>query len=66
MYPVIASAGWYNNPAPNPATATASSGWKEYGNKDVFGKAITGHSHCKYLSEAESQAFASKSAVLGY
>lgn len=27
----VTTAGWYHNPLPNPATATATCGWKEYG-----------------------------------
>jgi pectin methylesterase-like acyl-CoA thioesterase len=37
----IASVGWAptstGNPAPNPATATATSGWREYGSMDMSG-----------------------------
>jgi pectin methylesterase-like acyl-CoA thioesterase len=37
----ISAAGWYNSPAPNPATATATSGWKEYGSKDMAGAPLS-------------------------
>ena len=67
MSPVIAAAGWYGNPAPNPATPTATSGWKEYGSKNASGAALSGHSsNGKYLSADEAAAFSSKSAVLGW
>jgi pectin methylesterase-like acyl-CoA thioesterase len=65
MAPVISGTGWYASPAPNPSSASASSGWKEYGSKDLSGKAMSSHSHCKYLSDAEAAAFSSKAAVLG-
>ncbi len=65
MAPVISGTGWYASPAPNPSSASATSGWKEYGSKDLSGKAISSHSHCKYLSDAEASAFSSKAAVLG-
>ena len=56
--PVIAPAGWYTNPAPNPAVPTATSGWKEYGSVDAAGHPVTGHnSYGKILTEEEAQAF---------
>ncbi|MDR2361917.1 MAG: Ig-like domain-containing protein [Prevotellaceae bacterium] len=36
----IATAGWYNSPAPNPTAASASAGWKEYGSMDLNGAAL--------------------------
>ena len=69
MADVFAPAGWYTDPAPNPASATASSGWKEYGSKDASGNALslTGRASCaKVLTEAEAAAYASRSAVLGW
>lgn len=55
---VIAPAGWYANPAPNPAVPTATSGWKEYGSVDAAGHPVTGHNNYgKYLTEEEAQAF---------
>lgn len=67
MSPVIASAGWYTNPSPNPASPTATSGWKEYGSKDASGAALTGHnSKGKYLTADEAKAFSSKESVLGW
>ena len=67
MSPVIAAGGWYSNPAPNPASPTATSGWKEYGSKNASGAALTGHnSYGKYLTADEAKAFSSKEAVLGW
>ena len=37
MSDVIASSGWYSKPAPNPASASAAMGWKEYGSTDNEG-----------------------------
>jgi pectate lyase len=40
----IAPVGWAaniaGNPAPNPVTATASTGWREYGSMDISGNAL--------------------------
>ncbi|CAN7268429.1 pectinesterase family protein [Pseudoduganella sp. LjRoot289] len=41
----VAAAGWAglgvnNQPAPNPGTATAASGWREYGSTDMAGNAL--------------------------
>ena len=67
MSPVIASGGWHTNPAPNPVSPTATSGWKEYGSKDASGAALTGHNNYgKYLTADEAKAFSSKEAVLGW
>ena len=41
MSSAIPAAGWYGNPAPNPAKASAASGWKEYGSKDASGAALS-------------------------
>ena len=66
MEDVIAQAGWYSNPAPNPSSPTASSGWKEYGSKDASGEAVTGHnSYGKVLTAAEAEPFSSRKSVLG-
>jgi pectin methylesterase-like acyl-CoA thioesterase len=37
----ITAAGWHSSPAPNPVAATALSGWKEYGSKDMSGAALS-------------------------
>jgi Pectin methylesterase len=67
MAPVIAAAGWYTSPAPNPATPTASSGWREYGSVDPSGKAVTGHNASgKLLTSAEAEPYSSRAAVLGW
>ena len=67
MSPVIAAGGWHTNPAPNPSSPTATSGWKEYGSKDASGATLTGHNNYgKYLTADEAKAFSSKEAVLGW
>jgi pectin methylesterase-like acyl-CoA thioesterase len=67
MGPVIAPAGWYTSPAPNPASPTAASGWREYGSVDPSGKAVTGHNASgKYLTSAEAELYSSRAAVLGW
>ena len=56
--PVIAPAGWYTNPSPNPAVPTATAGWKEYGSKTPSGAAVTGHNNCgKILTAEEAELF---------
>lgn len=65
----VAAAGWHTSPAPNPGTATATDGWKEYGSKDASGNALslTGRASCaRILTAAEAEAFSSKQAVLGW
>ena len=69
MSPVIAAAGWYTSPAPNPSSPTATSGWKEYGSKDVSGNALNVGARSAYgrvLSAEEAAAYSSRKAVLGY
>ena len=64
---VIAPAGWYTSPAPNPSTPTATSGWREYGSKDPSGAAVSGHNASgKVLSASEAESYSSRQAVLGY
>lgn len=36
----INPAGWSINPMPNPATATATAGWREYGSEDLTGTTL--------------------------
>jgi len=36
----VATAGWYTNPAPNPASPTAVAGWREMGSLDASGNAL--------------------------
>ena len=56
--PVIAAAGWYTDPAPNPSVPTATSGWKEYGSKTPGGAAVTGHNaYGKVLTEDEARPY---------
>ncbi|MCR5519068.1 MAG: hypothetical protein K6F21_01935 [Bacteroidales bacterium] len=69
MAPVIASAGWYTSPSPNPASPTAVSGWKEYGSKGSDGKELNMSLRSrsgKVLTADEAAAFSSRKAVLGY
>ena len=67
MGPVIAAAGWYTNPAPNPSAPTATSGWREYGSVDASGKAVTGHNASgKVLTATEAEPYSSRKAVLGW
>ncbi len=65
----VAAKGWHTSPAPNPGTATATDGWKEYGSKDAFGNvlSLTGRASCaRILTAAEAEPFSSKQAVLGW
>lgn len=69
MSPVIAATGWYTNPAPNPSSPTATSGWKEYGSKDASGNALSTASRSAYgkvLTANEAVPYSSRQAVLGY
>ena len=67
MGKAIAPAGWYTNPAPNPAKPTATSGWREYNSHDAGGNAVTGHNaYGLTLSSAEAEPYSSRQAVLGY
>lgn len=64
MSSVIAPAGWYTNPAPNPSAPTATSGWKEYGTTGV--STASRNAYGKLLTATEAEAFSSKAAVLGW
>lgn len=69
MSPVIAASGWYTNPAPNPSSPGAESGWKEYGSKDASGKALDLGSRSRMsriLTESEAAAYSDRAEVLGY
>lgn len=69
MSPVIAASGWYTNPAPNPSSPSAESGWKEYGSKDASGKALDLGSRSRMsriLTESEAAAYSGRAEVLGY
>ena len=67
MSPAIAPGGWYTSPAPNPATPTATSGWREYRSLDFSGREITTHNaYGKVLSASEAQDYLSKESVLGW
>jgi hypothetical protein len=37
----INAAGWVASPAPTPASATATSGWREYNSMDLTGAALS-------------------------
>ena len=41
MSAAIPAVGWYGSPAPTPSKANATSGWKEYGSKDLSGSALS-------------------------
>ncbi len=64
MSSVVAPVGWYSNPAPNPATPTAVSGWKEYGTTGV--STASRNSLGRILTADEAAAYSSKEAVLGW
>ena len=67
MGAAISPAGWYTNPAPNPAVPTATSGWREYGSVDASGKPVTGHNaYGRVLTADEAAAYSSRQAVLGF
>ena len=67
MSPAISAAGWYSNPAPNPAAPTATGGWREFGSKDTSGRAVTGHNALvKVLTASEVEPYLSRSSVLGW
>ena len=59
MSSVIPAKGWHGDPAPNPAKATAASGWKEYGSMDAAGSplSVTGRLAASYqLTDEEYEA----------
>ena len=59
MSDVIPAGGWYANPMPNPSKANATSGWKEYGSKDLSGNTLSvssRHSASYQLSSSEYEA----------
>ena len=64
MSSVVAPVGWYSNPAPNPATPTAVSGWKEYGTTGV--STASRNNLGRILTAEEAAAYSSKAAVLGW
>lgn len=67
MYPVIASSGWYSNPAPNPAIPTTTGGWREYGSVTPNGTAVSGHNAfgCVLASD-EIVPYLSRESILGW
>lgn len=56
----IAAKGWADNvssnPEPNPSTATADSGWREYNSMDMDGNTLTAHTSSDYLQLSSTQA----------
>ncbi|KAF7597904.1 MAG: hypothetical protein CGU28_15920 [Candidatus Dactylopiibacterium carminicum] len=62
----IASKGWYESPAPTPSTATATTGWREYGSTDLSGTTldVSGRSSYSYqLFATEAAAFDTRAEV---
>ena len=66
----IAPAGWARDglnrqPPPNPATASAASGWREYGSTDLAGNplSLAGRSGGHVLSAAEAARYANRAAI---
>lgn len=68
MSPAIAAAGWYSNPAPNPAAPTATGGWREFGSTDFSGNSVTGGRNAlgRVLTADEAAGYLSRTAVLGW
>lgn len=68
MAPVIAPAGWYASPTPNPSVPTAVSGWKEFGSVTPAGASATGSRNKLglILTAYQAAAFSSREAVLGW
>lgn len=59
-------AGWYTSPTPNPSSATATSGWKMYGNTDSSGSSVS-FSNCYSLSDSEySSDYASRELIFSH
>ena len=52
----IAAQGWYANPAPNPVSASASAGWKEYGLTCGSAPFASTSAYCHALTQAEAAA----------
>ena len=65
MEAVIRAEGWLGNPAPNPSTPTATSGWREYGSKGE-GASSARNSFGKMLSTEEASIYCSRQDVLGW
>lgn len=68
MSPAIAPAGWHPGKTPNPATGSATSGWKEYGSVKPDGSSASGSRNGLgyVLTADEAAAYSSKAAVLGW
>lgn len=67
MSDAIAPSGWYGKPVPNPATSSASSGWKEFRSTDPEGGELSVSSRLQasyQLTEAEySAGFKNREAI---
>ncbi|GAA5172183.1 hypothetical protein GCM10025770_37980 [Viridibacterium curvum] len=62
----IVVAGWLTSPAPTPATATATSGWREYGSTALDGSALDTSGRAaaaRTLTSTEVLPYSSRSAV---
>ena len=68
MSSVIAPAGWYSQPTPNPSTPSAVSGWKEYASVSESGTSASGSRNAfgRILTAAEAAPYLSREAVLGW
>jgi len=65
MSSAIRTEGWLGNPAPNPATPTATAGWREYGTKGA-GASSSRNSYGKTLTTAEASIYCNRQDVLGW
>ena len=65
MSSAIRTEGWLGNPAPNPATPTATAGWREYGTKGA-GASSSRNSYGKTLTAAEASIYCNRQDVLGW
>ncbi len=62
----IAPTGWYLAPLPNPVTASATSGWREYGSTKIDGTTLDTSaraSNAHTLSAAEAAPFLTRAQV---
>ena len=64
MPSAIAPAGWFSSPAPNPASPSAVSGWKEFGTTGA--STAQRSTQGRLLAAEEAASYSSKQAVLGW
>ena len=64
MSSAIAPAGWFSSPAPNPASPSAVSGWKEFGTTGA--STAQRSTQGRLLTAEEAASYSSKQAVLGW